>query len=297
MKVTFAMIVLNSDFVFKQVLQSIYPYAHKIIISEGAVKYWQDKGVTMSTDRTIEILYKFPDPENKIVKIHGQYEEKDDQCRAFMQHVPIDTDYLWCIDADEVFKDVDIRKTFNVLQSRQPSSIGFKSNTFYGGFSHTIGGFERNHNFKRVLKYAPNAFYATHRPPTLKVNGNIPEGANIKGNELYERYGIEMYHYSYVSARQVKEKLKYYESSVIKKGDCIPNYYTDVWRQWVGARLSGDNTTMQYIEKKYNGVHEFKPSVRGSSYTIEFTGTHPKVIEDSMEELGNEFLKQLKEVC
>jgi hypothetical protein len=297
MKITFAMIVLNGDFVLKQVLQSIYPYAHKIIISEGAVKYWTNKGVTTSTDKTNEILENFPDPDNKLKVIHGQYEEKTEQCRAFMEYVPSDTDYLWCIDSDEVFKDTDIRKMFNILQARQPSSVGFKSNTFFGGFSHTIGGFERNHSFKRVLKYQTNTIYDTHRPPTLKVNGNIPDGANIKGNELYERYGIEMYHYSYVSARQVKEKLDYYEDSVIKKGDCIPNYFTDVWRQWVLYRLTGSNEEMNELENIHKGVHEFKPSVRGYSYTVEFTGTHPKVIEDSMEELGNEFLRQFETVC
>jgi len=275
MKVTFAMIVFNTDLVLTHVLKSILPYAHKIIIVEGPVKYWQSKGFTQSTDGTIEILNYYHGWETEIyplpvTAIHGQYNEKTEMCQAFMPHVPEDTDYLWCVDADEVFKPETIEHVIKILKSQRPASVGFKSHTFYGGFDRVMGGFEARHNFKRVLKYEPGCSYLDHRPPTLSSE----TGQHIKHVD-------GMYHYSYVSPRQVKEKIAYYESEIIKKGDCKENYFENVFMKW---QKQPDLT-----ELHNNGVHEFK-SVH--SYTEPFTGEHPQVIQDSMEELKEKIKQQ-----
>lgn len=50
MKISFGMIVFNGNYVLRECLESIYPYAHEILIAEGPVKYWQDLGYTTSTD-------------------------------------------------------------------------------------------------------------------------------------------------------------------------------------------------------------------------------------------------------
>ena len=77
MKIAFAMIVFEGDFVLHQCLKQIYPFASQILIAEGPVKYWQDQGRTTSTDSTNSILETFPDPANKITVTHGQYAGKD----------------------------------------------------------------------------------------------------------------------------------------------------------------------------------------------------------------------------
>ena len=138
MKITFGMIVFNSDFVLQQCLESIYPYAYKILIAEGCVKYLADKGQTVSHDKTCAILHNFPDPDNKIIITHGVYEEKTDQCRAWFKDVPDDTDYVWCIDADEIFKPDHIEKVITFLKEYDPTSVGFRSITFFGGFTNTL---------------------------------------------------------------------------------------------------------------------------------------------------------------
>ena len=61
MKITFGIIVLNGDYVLEEALKSIYPYAHQILIAEGPVTYWQQQGITTSTDRTNEIIDNFPE--------------------------------------------------------------------------------------------------------------------------------------------------------------------------------------------------------------------------------------------
>ncbi len=39
MKITFGMIVFNGNYVLEEVLASVYPYAHQILIAEGPVQF------------------------------------------------------------------------------------------------------------------------------------------------------------------------------------------------------------------------------------------------------------------
>ena len=112
MKIAFGIIVFNGNYVLKEVLESIYPYANQILIAEGPVQFWQDEGYSQSIDGTIELIDNFPDPDNKIKVVHGQYAEKDEQCNAYMQHITGDNDYIWNVDSDEVFKPEDIEILF-----------------------------------------------------------------------------------------------------------------------------------------------------------------------------------------
>ena len=153
MKITFGMIVLNGDQVLEETLSSVYPYAHQILIAEGPVRYWQQQGYETSTDGTNKILENFPDPDNKIKIVHSQYSEKDEQCNAYMQFLDDETEYIWNLDCDEVFKPEDIEKVINLLETERYTSVGFKSLTFYGGFEHYLSGFEEGAEFIKLEKY------------------------------------------------------------------------------------------------------------------------------------------------
>jgi hypothetical protein len=284
-KISFCCIVFNGDFVLKQLIESIYPFAHKIIFVDGVVDYWAKQGFVGSNDETINIIKNHPDPENKIKLLEKNVaKEKTELCRLFMPYVPSDTDYLWSIDSDEIFKRKDIEKIIEYLKEQQPTSVGFQSNTFFGGFDHILGGFERDHSFKRLLKYDHGCTYVDHRPPTLSVQGN----KHISGKQLFDATGVEMYHYSYVSPYQVYDKIEYYEAAVISKGKCIPNYFEDVWLRWVEKPED-----RPLIEDKWKGVHEFVPSVRGECRTMPFTGEHPEPIKRDLEILKERFRDQL----
>lgn len=292
MKIAFGMIVFEGDYVLKQCLEQVYPFASQILIAEGPVSYWQRQGRTTSTDETNKILDEFPDPENKIKIVHGQYGEKDEQCRAYMQYINDDIDYIWNLDSDEVYKTEDLKKMIDFLEAEQPTSVGIRSCSFYGGFDRYLTGFELNRdNFLRVFKYTNGSTWLTHRPPTIKY----PEGSNIvlkhiDSETLYNKTGIQMYHYSYVFPKQVDTKINYYKDSVSKQ-NCIDNYFDEIYLPWVLA----DDAEKKFIEAKYLGVHEFKPHVRGECYTEKFGFGHPEAITNDMESLTNKFNKQLKE--
>lgn len=269
------MIVFEGDYVLYESLRSVYDFASKILIAEGPVSYWQKQGRTTSTDNTNEILDTFPDPQNKIKIIHGQYQEKDDQCNAYMKYLPRDTDYLWNLDSDEVYRQQDIENFIKILEIDKYTSFGVRSKTFYGGFDRYITGFEQaQDNFLRIFRVCPDCTWKTHRPPTIQYPENTTfQPLHMNSDTLYEMIGFEMYHYSYVFPKQVYNKLKYY-MDIGGMGNRIQNYFWNVYWPWI----TGNASKQAEIEKKYLGVHEYLPAFRGVSFTAPFTGIHPTSI-------------------
>lgn len=290
MKIAFGMIVFEGDYVLKQCLDQVYPYASQILIAEGPVKFWQKQGRTVSQDDTNFILDNYPDPENKIKIVHGQFEEKDEQCRAYMQYVKDDIDYIWNLDSDEIYKTEDIEKIIQILKEHSPTSIGVRSCSFYGGFNHYLTGFElKKDNFLRIFKYVKGSTWLTHRPPTIQYPPKYEfKKKHINSDTLFNIYSIQMYHYSYVFPDQVYKKVTYYKDSV-SKDNCIDNYFNQIYLPWV----LGSNIEKQAIELKYAGVHEFKPHVRGECFTEKFELVHPEAIIKDIDILKHKFNEQL----
>lgn len=292
LKIAFGMIVFEGDYVLKECLKQVYPFATQILISEGPVKYWQEKGKTTSMDKTNEILHSFPDPENKIKIIHGQYEEKDQQCNAYLKFLRDDIEYLWNLDSDEVYTSENIKKIIEFLENEKPTSVGVRSRTFYGGFEKYLTGFElKTDNFLRIFKITPGCSWLTHRPPTIKypINSGILK-KHVNSDELYNKTGAEMHHYSYVFPRQVYNKINYYKAKV-SMNKCIENYFYKVYLPWV---TTNDSYEKHQIEKLFLGVHEFKPEFRGECYTSENYTKHPESIEERIDEFNSIIKEQIK---
>lgn len=288
MKIAFGMIVFEGDYVLKQCLEQVYPFASQILIAEGPVSYWQKQGRVTSLDDTNKILNEFPDPDNKIKIVHGQYVEKDDQCRAYMEHINDDIDYIWNLDSDEVYTTEDLKKIIKFLGEEKPTSVGIRSCSFYGGFDDYLTGFELNKdNFLRIFRYTKGSTWLTHRPPTIKYppKSNIIR-KHIDSDTLWNNLGVQMYHYSYTFPDQVYKKVNYYKDSVSKQ-NCIDNYFNYVYIPWVIGKK-------EETELYWNGVHEFKPHIRGECKTKPFNWTHPESIQRDMQILKEKFKTQLK---
>jgi hypothetical protein len=287
MNIAFGMIVFNGNYVLQECLEAVYPHASQIIIAEGPVKYWQDRGYTTSDDGTNDILNEFYDPDEKISVVHRKYLEKDEQCNAYIQFMRDDTDYLWNLDSDEVFKDEDIVCVKNLLKQLSLTSVGFKSLSFYGGFDRYLTGFEEDAEFLRIHKIYPGSYWHTHRPPRIAHKQSpLLQSKHLNHNTL-ATLGVRMYHYSYVFPQQVKQKVAYYTAAVGDKDVQIPNYFNDVYLPWLQGKR-------EEIEQKYEGVHEWKPSYRGPCYTTPFTGNHPTIIQQNLNKLQKKFDEQLQ---
>lgn len=293
MKISAAMIVLNGDHVLQQSLASIYDFVDEIVIAEGPVKFWQSKGITKSTDNTLEIIKSFHDPSRKIKLISSQYEEKNEQFTAALNLLSSNPNYLLQVDADEVWTEESLKNLKNLLQDRQPVSVGIHSNTFVGGFDRVISGFEENtDNFLRVFKWEDECKFITHRPPTIRYkDGNQTRGKNhIDSDEARDYYNISMCHYSYVWPSQVKSKIEYYKAKVSMQ-NCIPDFYENYWLPWTKSTTIEEKWE---IEKRIMGMHEFRPEVRGPAFTKEFKGTHPIQITNNKLNLLNRIKKEIE---
>ena len=292
MKISAAMIVLNGDHVLQQSLQSIYDFVEEIVIAEGPVKFWQSKGVTGSTDKTLEIIKSFHDPKKKIKLISSQYEEKNEQFTAALSLLSKNPDYLLQVDADEVWTEESLTNLQKLLQERKPVSVGVHSHTFVGGFDRVISGFEENtDNFLRVFKWEDGCRFITHRPPTIIYkNGEQTRGkGHVDSDEARDYHDVSMCHYSYVWPSQVKSKIEYYKAKV-SMHNCIPDFYENYWLPWTKS------TSLEQkweIEKRIMGMHEFKPEVRGPAFTKQFTKKHPITIQNSLNKLQKRIYDEL----
>jgi len=290
MKIAFGMIVFEGDYVLKECLEQVYPFAEQILIAEGPVEFWQRQGRTTSTDDTNKILNEFPDPENKIRITHGQFSEKDEQCKAYMSSIDDDIDYIWNLDSDEVYTTEDLKKIVAMLETERPTSVGVRSCSFYGGLEHYLTGFElATDNFLRIFRYEKGSTWLTHRPPTIQYpSESTIVRKHIDSDTLYSLLDVQMYHYSYVFPDQVYKKVSYYKDSVSKQ-NCIDDYFNSIYLPWV---TGGDDDRLA-IENKYWGVHEFKPQIRGECKTEPFLGRHPESILDNVARLNNKINSQL----
>ena len=182
-RISFGIIVLNGEPFTRYCLRSLYPYAHEIIVVEGAAP--GAAGVATpdghSTDGTLEVLRQFKeeeDPENKlqIVVREGYWSEKDEMSQAYAERAT--GDYLWQVDVDEFYKAADIETILSMLRD-DPSitSISFRMINFWGGFDYIcdgwylkIGGeiFHRLFKWGQITPTSPIA-----RPPFTIVKGVI----------------------------------------------------------------------------------------------------------------------------
>jgi len=192
------------------------------------------------------------------------------------------------IDSDEIYTTEDLNKTIKFLEDEKPTSVGVRSCSFYGGFNDYLTGFELNSdNFLRIFRFVKGSTWLTHRPPTIQYpyNSNIVR-KHIDSDTFYNLLGVQMYHYSYTFPDQVYKKVSYYKDSISKQ-NCIDDYFNRVYMPWVKGER-------EKIENEFNGVHEFKPHIRGECRTKEFEWRHPEAILNDMVELKDKFNKQLE---
>lgn len=219
-RITFGIIVLNGEPFTRYCLRSIYPFAHEIIVVEGACRAAASIATAdgHSTDDTLEVLRNFKADEDKqnkvkIITRDGFWTEKDEQSRAYAAQAT--GDYLWQVDIDEFYQPQDMERIINMLESdREIAAVSFKQITFWGSPEYKVdswylrGGADIYH---RLFKWGPGYEYATHRPPTIHdERGRDLRRLKWVGGKTLARKDIYLYHYSLLFPKQVMEKAAYY---------------------------------------------------------------------------------------
>lgn len=232
--ITFGIIVLNGNPFIKYNLRSIYPFAHQIIVVEGACPAAANVASSdgHSKDGTLNELELFKENEDfedklliitaeSVGKPNGFWSEKTEMSQAYAEKAT--GNFLWQIDSDEFYTEEGMRLVFEMLMEHPDiSQVTFKTINFWGGLEYKVDGLILklgDENFRRLFKWSPGSKYINHRPPTvIDSNGlDMSDQTPISSNEM-EAIGVFLYHYEYLFVNQVKNKAEYYSKAPHCKG-------------------------------------------------------------------------------
>ena len=183
-KISFGIIVLNGEPFTRYNLRSIYPWAHQIIVVEGActsAKFVSDsKG--HSRDSTLDVLRRFQadeDHEKKLIIITAEDEghpdgfwpgEKDEMSKAYAKRAT--GNFLWQVDVDEFYHENDMVEIIRYLE-HSSDTLSFPAFHFWGGIEFIEDGeFMRVHKGRevnRIFRWGEGYSYATHRPTDIST--------------------------------------------------------------------------------------------------------------------------------
>lgn len=278
-KITFGIIVLNGEPFTRYNLRALYPFAHEIIVVEGASKNASASATPdgHSIDGTLDVLRDFKereDPQDKvqIVTRDGFWDEKTEQSSAYSERAT--GEYLWQIDIDEFYMPGDMESILEMLRSDPAiTQVNYWWHTFWGGFDFLVDGMALRHHLnsrdgvRRLFKWGPGYEYVEHRPPTVvdERGRDMADGALIGGRQL-ARAGVYCYHYSMSFPKQVERKMAYYARQSWKGHENV--------EEWA-------DTTFKLIDDPFN-VHHIS---EGLSWIEPFEGRHPPQIESLISDL------------
>lgn len=229
-RVSFGIVVLNGEPFTQRTLRSLYPFAHEIIVVEGATPAARNLATTAghSRDATLDQIRRFKaeeDPQQKVILVTAEDEgypdgwwpgEKDEQSRAYAKRAT--GNYLWQIDIDEFYLPDDMARVLAMLVA-DPSidAMTFEQITFWGGLDYCADGWYLRRgarSYHRLFKWGPGYSYAAHRPPTVldDLGRDLRALHWISAPDL-ARQGIRLFHYSLLLPKQVIEKCDYYANA------------------------------------------------------------------------------------
>lgn len=283
-KVTFGMIVLNGEPFIGYNLRAIYPYAHQIIVVEGAVPASRVNATPdgHSVDTTIETIKRFQreeDPDEKLVlvtaeiagKPDGFWTEKDEMSEAYANKTT--GNILWQVDVDEFYLPEDINKIIELFASDDKiKTASFTTLYFWGGPTFIMDGFSfrtTDQIVHRIFRWNKRFQYISHRPPTV-IDENFINLRDLGylSHVHTANMGIVMYHYDMLLPLQAERKSQYYRN-------------VD-WHSLEGSRI------LDWKSKVYDQLlHPFHiySVYTHFSWLKRFKGNHPPIIQEMMEDI------------
>lgn len=280
MKITFCMLVFNSDHVLRPVLRAIKDHG-EVVVAEGPCRYWQTAGYHTSTDDTRSILRDEIGDHNVV---HGQWAEKDEMQRSLEPLIPDDTTHVWLVDADEIMPPQVFDAVLPMLD--RIDSVSLCANSYYGGFDRVMTGFEASYEAVRIQRWYKGARWSTHRPPTVLNQNCQPWAAcrHVRGCNL-PRY----HHYSMVFPSQMVAKARYYGA----RGGWRADYLDRVYFPWINAET---DTEREQVERAAVTMHTHDWSFRLDTCRTEPAKTpHPPTIAAELPALIERFQQEKME--
>lgn len=281
-RISFGLIVLNGMPFLRYNLRALYPFAHQIIVVEGAVAAAAGTATAVghSTDGTLAELARFQaeeDPDGKLIVVtrDGFWDEKDAMSQAYAARAT--GDYLWQVDVDEFYRFEDMMRVCQLLRARpKTTAVFFRQLSFWGGFDYLSEGwllrqkqFEGPGIVPRVFKWGPGYRYVQHRPVVVvDDHGRDVRHQQPLNGRATAAMGMFMYHYSLVFPQQVFDKSDYYG-----KADWANRPQQTSWAcdTWLGL-------------KRPFRVHKV---YKYPSWLERFEGQHPAAIQQMRDDIAS----------
>jgi hypothetical protein len=245
-RISFGLIVLNGEPFTRYTLRSLYPWAHQLIVVEGACAAARAVATAdgHSRDETLEVLRRFQaeeDPQKKLTIVTAEDEghpdgfwpgEKDEMSGAYARRAT--GDYLWQVDADEFYKPEDMSRILAMLGGRpKVTEVSFLVRTFFAAPQFLVDGWylrDGANSFRRLFAWKPAYRYATHRPPTVvDEHGRDLASLNPVSAGAMARQGIFLYHCEQLLPKQVLEKSSYYSHRGIRGVENTTSWASDCY--------------------------------------------------------------------
>ena len=274
-RVTFGMIVLNGLPLLEYNLNGLYPFAHQIIVVEGACEPAASLATPdgHSMDGTLEMLRRFKDeddPESKLILVtaeddggpNGFWTEKDEMSQAYARRAT--GDWLWQVDYDEFYLERDMRSVLDMVMSDpEIAGVSFPFLNFWGGFEYLEDGEYFRYRLPgvpRLFRWRAGYHYAGHRPPTVvdEKSRDLRSLTWVSHRQM-RKAGTYMYHYSTVLPKQAEQKAGYY-ANVTWGGDGFGDLEQWLTESYYGLRDpyhigEGGRSIPQWLQRYRGGRH------------------------------------------
>lgn len=261
-KVVSGMIVYNNKLLVEAAIRSVLGFVDKIAIVDGSP--WGP-----STDGTAEIIQSIHS--DKIEYISGTWNNKTEQRNEYVKMLKTyqaRKNWLFMIDADEVYKPADLQMVENAMDLADPfeTSIYVKHIHFWRNFSTVItggmwGGPKANVLF-RINRFWKGTYYGKHNSLGFESENGY-QSLDLGEKSLASQ--VRVYHYGHALSLESEWVRSYY---MAKRGDYEGVSTEKECRQH--AKQAAHNWL--YGEGHGKGVHEET-----------FNDTHPSEIQKLIE--------------
>jgi hypothetical protein len=214
-----------------------------------------------STDKTIEIILNFPDPDNKIelYTINRPFKSLEEQKQIFIE-AATPGEWLFIVDCDEFYMEGDINRVRKAIR-KHPSATEIIPTFlhFYRDFFHVRAPHpEWQPQHQRIIKYTPGMRYHTHPVATLpdgKCTYFTPEIQPYR----YTVPGLYIYHYGHAKGIEFHQmKAEFYRNELVK------------------FEGRGGNAAKEFDIK----LDEFVNYKEDMNDILRYNGPHPKALDE-----------------
>jgi hypothetical protein len=257
-KIVISILAYNCEPFIASCLASIYDFADKIVVVEGSLERARIYG-SRSSDNTINIVKRFPDPKNKISLFFMNKHEHDH--RNIALKFCNEGDWYFTVDQDEIYKEHDLANLRKIIEKDKNT---FMFRFWWYNFYFNFRIYMKEVSPPRLFKVLKGCRFV--RRNSMVTKDGLPY-EKLK-NKILPADKIIMYHYGYIW--NVRQKGAFYGKDGLEWYETVLKKFTWKNRQAI-YKINAKRT------KGKPGIH-----LHGGGMLKSFKGKHPDAMKGNM---------------